>query len=179
MMRPEWLRTPKPMEERLTALAEPVVAALGFYLVAIRFGRGGPKGHGTVRLFIEGLQPGMPVTIEDCATVSREVGTIFDVENPIAGRYHLEVSTPGVERPLLKRSDFERFCGFQVRLHCHDHPEGGSGILTGCLKGLNGEEVLLATPDGELSVHLTQISSGHLDPQLSVGSRRPLRRRRH
>lgn len=177
MMRPEWLRTPKPMEERLTALAEPVVAAMGFYLVAIRFGRGGHKGHATVRLFIEGAQPGLPVTIDDCAAVSREVGTVFDVENPIAGRYHLEVSSPGVERPLLRRSDFDRFCGFQIRLHCRNSDQGPVGTLSGHLNGLSGEEVMLTTQQGDARIPLEQISSGHVEPQLSVGSRRPLRRR--
>lgn len=178
MMRPEWLRTPKPMEERLTALAEPVVAAMGFHLVAIRFGRGGHKGHATVRLFIEGAQPGLPVTIDDCAAVSREVGTVFDVENPIAGRYHLEVSSPGVERPLLKRSDFERFCGYQIRLHCQNGNQGPGGTLSGCLRGLSDEEVVLTTPEGEARIPLAQISGGHVEPQLSVGSRR-FQRRRH
>lgn len=177
MMRPEWLRTPKPMEERLAALAEPVVTTMGFYLVAIRFGRGGHRGHATVRLFIEGAQPRLPVTIDDCATVSREVGTVFDVENPIAGRYHLEVSTPGVERPLLKRSDFERFCGFQVRVHCHGDVDGKTTTLLGCLQGMDGEDVRLSTPQGEVHVPLRQISSAHVEPQLSVGSKRTLRRR--
>ena len=97
------------LEQRLTDLLEAPVVALGFELWGIEFIRAGK--HSTLRVFIDSEQG---VTVEDCAEVSRQVGAIMDVEDPITEEYYLEVSSPGLDRPVRKLEDFVRFAGQEI-----------------------------------------------------------------
>src|SRR5689334_12618316 len=100
-------------KSRLEALAAPVCAAHGVELVDIRFNR--EPGGAVLRVFIDRERPegtAGGVSLEDCQGVSRDLSTALDVdEDLIAGAYRLEVSSPGVERPLVKARDFERYAG--------------------------------------------------------------------
>src|SRR5439155_12878902 len=91
---------------RVAAIAEPVLAGLGFRLVRVRIS--GLAGC-TVQIMAE--RPDGTMTIEDCETVSRTLSPVFDVADPIDRAYRLEISSPGIDRPLVRRSDFERFAG--------------------------------------------------------------------
>src|SRR5207248_6671079 len=84
----------------------------GLELVDVEFA--GPGGHPTLRLYIDKVGGG--VTLDDCTQVSRALSAALDVEDPIAGRYELEVSSPGLDRPLRTREHFERFLGSKVRV---------------------------------------------------------------
>lgn len=96
----------KEIEARVRELAEPLVEAEGMELVDVEYLRQG--GRWLLRLTID--KPG-GITLDDCELVSRQVERVLDVEDPIDAAYSLEVSSPGIERPLKKLSDFERFVG--------------------------------------------------------------------
>jgi ribosome maturation factor RimP len=96
---------------RLAAIAAPVLAGLGFRLVRILVsGRDGC----TVQIMAE--RPDGSFTIEDCQLASRTLSPAFDVEDPIPGTYRLELSSPGIDRPLARRSDFERYAGHEIKV---------------------------------------------------------------
>ncbi len=117
--------------EHVREIAERVAASYGLELVEAEF-RGGGKGR-LLRLYID--RPG-GVSHEDCANVSREVGTILDVEDAVpGGSYVLEVSSPGLDRKLLKSGDYERFAGSRIRVTTRD-PIEGSRHFEGRLEGL-------------------------------------------
>lgn len=100
------------LEQKLQDLVSDSVEAMGFELVGIECQRAGR--FLTVRLYID-KEGG--VTIDDCSDVSRQVSAIFDVEDPIADKYNLEVSSPGLDRPLFTLAQFERFIGQDVVIH--------------------------------------------------------------
>src|SRR5882762_8730861 len=96
---------------RVAAIAEPVLAGLGFRLVRVRVS--GLSGC-TVQIMAE--RPDRTMTIEDCETVSRTLSPVLDVADPIDRAYRLEISSPGIDRPLVRQSDFERFAGQSVKI---------------------------------------------------------------
>ena len=97
---------------RIEALIAPTVEALGFRVVKVDF-----TGGSNPRLLImaENAATGS-MDVENCATVSRAVSAVLDVEDPLAGNYALEVSSPGIDRPLVRFEDFERFMGFEAKI---------------------------------------------------------------
>src|SRR5512141_757353 len=97
--------------EKVQAITERVASSLGLEVVEVEL-RGGGKAR-MLRIVIDKLAG---VTHEDCANVSREVGTILDVEDVISGSYTLEVSSPGLDRKLIRPSDYERFTGSRIKL---------------------------------------------------------------
>ncbi|MCK3656978.1 ribosome maturation factor RimP [Pasteurellaceae bacterium Macca] len=100
------------LEQKLTDLVQDTIESMGFELVGIECQRAGR--FMTVRLYLD-KEGG--VTIDDCSDVSRQVSAIFDVEDPIADKYNLEVSSPGLDRPLFTLAHFERFMGRDVVVH--------------------------------------------------------------
>lgn len=107
------------LEERIRALAEPVLGSFGIELVDVSYTA--EHGRKVLRIFID--KPG-GVTLDDCGEVSRELGTVFDVEDPIPQRYVLEVSSPGLDRPLKKEEDFRRFTGKKAKIRTKEALEG-------------------------------------------------------
>jgi ribosome maturation factor RimP len=104
---------------RLAAIAEPVLGSLGFRLVRVRMS--GVSGC-TVQIMAERADGGM--TIDDCETVSRALSPVLDVADPLESAYRLEISSPGIDRPLVRRSDFERFAGHPVKVEMAIATEG-------------------------------------------------------
>ncbi|WP_163559927.1 ribosome maturation factor RimP [Halomonas sp. NO4] len=126
----------------LHALIEPVVTAMGFELWGIDYLSQGK--HSRLVIYIDHAEG---VTVEHCADVSRQVSGVLDVEDPIAGEYHLEVSSPGMDRPLFTLDQFARFRGHQVALRLRV-PFEGRRKFKGLLAGTEGDDVLLQL-DGE------------------------------
>jgi len=121
----------------------PLLADMDVELVDIEFRR---EGHGWVlRLFIDRSGG---VTLEDCTKVSREVSSYLEVEDPIEHAYHLEVSSPGLERPLKKERDFIRFSGRMARVKLREK-RNDQRVFIGRLQGMENEEVLLEV-DGRI-----------------------------
>ncbi len=152
--------------ERVRQIAERVTASQGIELVELEL-RGGGKAR-MLRLYID--KPG-GVTHEDCAQVSREVGTILDVEDAVpGGPYLLEVSSPGLDRKLLKPADYERFAGSRVRLLTRDAVEG-SRQFEGRLHGLRDGRVAVEVAGGKKSpartveVDLSNVERANLVPE--------------
>ena len=104
---------------RLAALVEPVLESLGFRLVRVRIS--GLAGC-TVQIMAERADGSM--TIDDCETVSRALSPVLDVADPLESAYRLEISSPGIDRPLVRRSDFERFAGHPVKVEMAIATEG-------------------------------------------------------
>jgi ribosome maturation factor RimP len=137
--------------EKVRAIAEPLAAAEGLEVVDLEFG--GAGGHTTLRVFIDrvpgpvpsaaevsAVARGLPrtgVTLDDCAELSRALSAALDVEDPIIGRYELEVSSPGLDRPLRTQAHFERFVGSKVRVKTFG-PLPEAGGQAGRLQGRQG-----------------------------------------
>ena len=133
--------------DSIRAIAERVAASLGLEIVELEL-RGGGKSR-MLRIFID--KPG-GVTHEDCASVSREVGTILDVEEAVpGGSYVLEVSSPGLDRKLSRPADFERFQGSRVKLTTRD-PVNGNRFFEGRLERVQA---------GRLTLDLTEARRKH------------------
>ena len=98
-------------DARVAAIAEPVLEDLGYRLVRVRIT--GQNGC-TVQIMAE--RPDGTMVVEDCETISRELSPILDVEDPIDREYHLEISSPGIDRPLVRISDFERWAGHEAKV---------------------------------------------------------------
>lgn len=104
---------------RVAAIAEPVIAGLGYRLVRVRVSG---MGGGTVQIMAE--RPDGSMAIEDCEAVSRALSPVLDVQDPIEGAYRLEISSPGIDRPLVRRSDFARYAGHEVKVEMAVAREG-------------------------------------------------------
>ena len=146
------------LERKIKEVLLPSLEAIGFSLVRIRIMGGGENR--TLQLMIDRLDE-QPISIEDCAFVSRNVSALLDVEDPINGAYMLEVSSPGIDRPLTKERDFERYVGFEAKLELRDVQDGQRrfrGRLLGCENGV----VKLLTEAGETSLSFGTIAAAKL-----------------
>ena len=146
-------------------MLEPAVAALGYELVDLQLRVG--RGHGLVRLFID-AESG--ITLEDCEKVSREVSALLDVEDPIPGDYNLEVSSPGLDRKLVRPSDYDRFAGCRVKVRLLKLVNGRRR-LSGVLLRREEDMVLLDIDGKDFAVPMSAIEVARLVPDLSGGAR--------
>lgn len=123
------------VSSELRALVQRGVEARGFDLVEVELGGG--RDHPTLRVYID--CPG-GVTVDDCAEVSRQLSALLDVEDPLPGGYTLEVSSPGLDRPLVSPDDFRRFAGVEVKIRLRV-PLAGRRNFTGRLLGIESGQV--------------------------------------
>lgn len=131
--------------DRLEALITPTLEAMGYELVRVQL-QG--KENLTLQIMAE-RQDGVAMTVDDCADISRALSAILDVEDPIPGAYVLEVSSPGIDRPLVREKDFVNWAGFEAKVDM-TVPVDGRKRFRGRLKGLDDSgAVLLATDTGE------------------------------
>ena len=148
------------LEARIAHIVEPVVTDLGYELVRVRVS--GLNGM-TVQIMAE--RPDGTMTVEDCEIVSRNVSPAMDVADPIAREYHLEVSTPGIDRPLTRVKDFEIWVGHEAKVELEAALDGRKrfrGVLIGVRDGRAGLR-LLDTPDaGEAWLPLESIGEAKL-----------------
>jgi len=129
------------LRARVRSMAEATIARLGCDLVAVHVT--GDRTGPVLRLFID--KPG-GIRMEDCTRVSRALSPEFDVEDPLPGRYRLEVSSPGIDRPVERPIDYQRFRGFQVKVRML--PDTGRKRYVGELQGIEDDHVLvLEKPD--------------------------------
>ncbi len=140
----------------IAAFVEPVVESLGFELVRVTYG-GGRKP--TLQIMAERADGTM--SVEDCAKLSRELSLILDVEDPLPGEYLLEVSSPGVDRPLTREKDFERWIGFEVKIEMGIQIEGRRRFR-GRMTDFSGDTVTLETDEGAVSLDYADISKAKL-----------------
>lgn len=146
--------------EHLRSMLEPPVALMGCELVEIEYF---PHGKNqTLRVYID--KDG-GVTVDDCERVSYQISGVLDVEDPIAGHYTLEVSSPGLDRPLSKPEHFERFSGHEVKLRL-SAPREGRRNFKGLLKGFKNEQVELEVDGEDICLPLESIEKARLVPDI-------------
>ncbi len=151
------------VQDKLETLIGPLVQTMGYELVLLEFSP--HKGSAMVRLFIDA--PG-GITLGDCERVSREVEGVLDVEDPIPQNYRLEVSSPGLDRPLVKAAHYERFAGQVAKVQLIA-PKAGRRKFQGVLKGLKDGQVVLDTPDaGTVELKLDEIERARLVPDYEM-----------
>lgn len=150
-------------EEKVAAIAEGLLASQGLELVEVAYQR---EGHGMVlRVFID--KPG-GVLLDDCADVSRELSALLDVDEVIPGRYSLEVSSPGLNRPLTKEADFSRFAGrlvkIRTRLLTPDDKGNQRKTFLGELLGIEEGIVRVKLKEGQTAaIPFAGIAKAHLE----------------
>jgi ribosome maturation factor RimP len=142
----------------IARLIEPTLQAMGFELVRVQFGSG--QRRPTLQIMAERIDR-QPMAVEDCAEISRNLSALLDVEDPLPGAYLLEVSSPGIDRPLVKPADYERFAGFEARLETKA-PIEGRKRFRGRLMGLAGDQVRFIEEGAELALPLEQITKAKL-----------------
>ena len=145
------------MEERVIALIEPTAAGLGYRIVRVRL-----FGNRRKRLQIMGerVSDGQ-MGIDDCTKLSRALGPVFDLDDPVDGEYDLEISSPGIDRPLMRIEDFERFVGFDAKLETAV-PVNNQRRWKGVIAAVDGEEITLATDQGETKLKFSALSDARL-----------------
>ena len=141
----------------LESLITPTLEGMGYELVRVEMqGRSRP----TLQVMAERVD-GQAMTVDDCADISRALSAVLDVEDPIGGAYMLEVSSPGIDRPLTRRKDFERFAGFDAKLETAV-PVDGRKRFRGVLVGLDGEDIILREEKSDFRVPLADIRKAKL-----------------
>jgi ribosome maturation factor RimP len=137
---------------RVSNIAEPVIEQLGYRLVRVKVSA---SEGATIQIMAE--RPDGSMTVEDCETISRALSPVFDVNEPMDGAYRLEISSPGIDRPLVRKSDFEKFAGHLVKIEM-EVPFSGRKRFRGILAGVEGEHTKLkleaATEGSESEVTL-------------------------
>ncbi|MEC6797526.1 MULTISPECIES: ribosome maturation factor RimP [Photobacterium] len=147
------------LETQLTDLLEPSVQAIGFELVGLEFIRAG--AHSTLRVFIDHENG---INVDGCAEVSRQISAVMDVEDPITVAYHLEVSSPGLERPLFKAAHYQQFIGHEVSLVLK-MAMGNRRKWKGDIVAVEGELITLNVDGNDESFALSNISKANLVPK--------------
>jgi ribosome maturation factor RimP len=145
-----------PIDRRLAELLRPTVEGLGFELVRVRL-----IGSKTPTLQIMAERPDGRMEVEDCATLSRSLSAVLDVEDPIESEYTLEVSSPGIDRPLTRIEDFDRWKGFVARLEA-DAPVDGRKRFKGVLTGREGDRVGVETDAGPAMIPFADLADAKL-----------------
>lgn len=152
----------KQAPEQLLKLIEPVVEGLGYECVGVEY-NSHPK-HGLLRIFIDSSQG---VSMDDCTQVSHQVSGVLDVEDPITGEYNLEVSTPGLNRPLFKIGQFEQFVGHIAQVNLFK-PVDGRRNIKGVIEKVEGDDVYLQQDGQVYKVPFQAMSKARLEPDYSI-----------
>jgi ribosome maturation factor RimP len=145
------------LADRIAALIEPSLTAMGYDLVRVMV-----DGRRQVRLQIMAERSdGSGMGVDDCADLSRHISALLEVEDPIEGSYTLEVSSPGIDRPLMKAADYTRFAGHVAKVEMRTARDNRRRY-TGTIKGLDNEAVVLETEEGSVSLPLAEIERAKL-----------------
>jgi len=144
------------MDVRLAEIITPVIEDMGFELVRVRLMGGETK---TLQIMADKPQGG--IEVDDCGEISTAVSAVLDVEDPITDPYHLEVSSPGIDRPLTRLKDFEAFEGYEVKLETAEMIDGRRRFK-GVLAGVEGTEVLINVNEGTIGLEFDWLSDAKL-----------------
>ena len=144
------------IDRRLAEILQPVIEGLGFELVRIRLMGG--KTH-TLQIMAERPEGG--IEVDDCAEISTAVSAVMDVEDPIDENYVLEVSSPGIDRPLTRLKDFATWEGYEAKLETSEMIDGRKRFK-GMLAGVEGNEVLINVEEGTIGLKFDWLSDAKL-----------------
>ena len=144
------------IDRRMAEIITPVLEDMGYELVRVRL----MSGKSTI-LQIMADKPDGGIEVDGCAEISNAVSAALDVEDPILDTYTLEVSSPGIDRPLTRLKDFEMFEGYEAKLETAEL-QGGRRRFKGALAGVEGEEVLINVEEGTIGLHFDWLSDAKL-----------------
>ena len=142
---------------RIAQTVEPSLEAMGYRLVRVVVTSG---RRPTLQVMAE-RRDDQPMTVEDCAQISHSLSALLDVADPIAGAYMLEISSPGIDRPLVRAEDYDRFSGFEARIELA-RPIEGRKRFRGRLLGTSAGSVRLATETGEVTLPFADVARAKL-----------------
>jgi len=145
-----------PIDRRLAEIVAPTVEGMGFELVRLRLMGGRKK---TLQVMAE--RPDGRMEIEDCAELSRALSAALDVDDPLSDAYDLEVSSPGIDRPLTRLKDFDRWEGYDAKLETAELIEGRKRFR-GVLAGIEGSEVLIEIDEGTIGLEFDWLADAKL-----------------
>ncbi|MEM6623447.1 MAG: ribosome maturation factor RimP [Pseudomonadota bacterium] len=145
-----------PIDKRLASIVQPSIEGMGYELVRLRL-MGGKRA--TLQIMAE--RPDGTMEVEDCAELSRNLSAILDVEDPIEGEYTLEVSSPGIDRPLTRLADFDRWEGYEAKLETAELIEGRRRFK-GILAGTEDGDVLIEIEEGTIGLTFEWLSDAKL-----------------
>jgi ribosome maturation factor RimP len=145
--------------EQLQAMIAPAVAALGYELWGVEF-----HGHGRPPLLRVFIDHENGINVDDCASASRQISAVLDVEDPISTEYTLEVSSPGMDRPLFTLDQFARYIGEWVKVKLRA-PFEGRRNFRGRLTGVEGDEIVVAVDDSEYLLPIELVEKANVIPQ--------------
>ena len=141
-------------------MLETTIEAMGFELWGVEYLSQGR--HSVVRIYIDARDG---ITVDDCAAVSSQVGSVFDVEDPVTGEYTLEVSSPGMDRLLFKLEQYPAYVGEVLELRLRSAFEGRRKFR-GVFKGIEGEEVVIQVDDHEYLLPYSAIEKSRVQPRI-------------
>ncbi|MGR3722807.1 ribosome maturation factor RimP [Abyssibius alkaniclasticus] len=144
------------IDRRIADLITPTIEGLGYELVRLRL-----MGGKSTTLQIMAERPEGGIEIEDCAKISTAISALLDVEDPIVEEYTLEVSSPGIDRPLTRLKDFETYEGYQVKLMTSELIDGRKRF-TGVLRGVEDGEILIDIPEGTIGLQFDWLTEAKL-----------------
>jgi len=144
------------IDRRLAEIITPVIEDMGYALVRVRLMGG--KTH-TLQIMAE--KPGSAIEVDDCAEISNAVSAVLDVEDPITDTYTLEVSSPGIDRPLTRLSHFEEYEGYEAKLETSELIDGRKRFK-GVLAGVEDDEVLINIDEGTVGLKFDWLSDAKL-----------------
>lgn len=142
--------------DKISDIIEATVESLGFELIRVTYG-GGRKP--TLQIMAE--RPDGTMNVDDCATLSREISLLLDVEDPLPEEYLLEVSSPGIDRPLTRAKDFERWIGFDAKIELNEQLDGRRRFR-GKMLQFDGETISISTDEGDFDLAYADVSKAKL-----------------
>ncbi len=151
------LRTP--LEQKIEEIIKPVTKDMGLDLLCANVS--GADGRQTVQILAENKQTNN-LSIGECTELSRAVSALFDVEDPIKGAYSLEVSSPGIDRPLINAEDYERYQGFEAKVETSVPSEIGQKRFRGHIEAVEGDRVTLKTDQGLAEIDINNVKKAKL-----------------
>jgi ribosome maturation factor RimP len=135
------------LDARIAAMAEPVIEDLGFRLVRVK---SSARDGLTVQIMAE--RPDGMIGVDDCEEISRMLSPVLDVDDPVSGEYHLEISSPGIDRPLVRLTDFDRWKDQEIKIELsrsHENRKRFRGVLLGTGKDAAGDTVGIRLPEAD------------------------------
>lgn len=144
------------IDKRLAEIVKPMIEGMGYELVRVRL-----MGGKIDTLQVMAEKPEGGIEVDDCAKISTAISAVLDVEDPIIEEYHLEVSSPGIDRPLTRLKDFEMWKGYETKIET-DQLIDGRRRFKGEIEGVEGDEVLLTIEEGTIGLKFDWLSDAKL-----------------
>jgi len=144
------------IEKKLLEIINPVILDMGFELVRLRL-----MSNKEITLQIMAVRPTGFINVDECAEISAAVSAVLDVEDPITDAYHLEVSSPGIDRPLTRLKDFEEFEGYEAKIETVNQIDGRKRFR-GILAGINSSEIFINLEEGTIGLEFDWLADAKL-----------------